>query len=194
MELNVFMYTRPSFLPAAAVRYQVLEKIKEEIFDIIILDISMPGPSGIEIMQQLKTEGITTPILILSVYPEDQYAVRVIKAGAGGYLTKEAASTELIKAVRTIAAGEKYISPSLAIRLAEYIGKPDHEKSHTRLSNREYSVFHLIVSGKTIKEISNTLNLGVSTISTYRSRILKKMNMHTNSELTHYAFKNNLIK
>ncbi len=154
----------------------------------------MPGPSGIEIMKRLKAEGITTPILILSVYPEDQYAVRVIKAGAGGYLTKEAASTDLIKAVRTIAASEKYISPSLALRLAEYIGKPDHEKSHTRLSNREYSVFHLIVSGKTIKEISNTLNLGVSTISTYRSRILKKMNMHTNSELTHYAFKNNLIK
>jgi len=160
--------------------------------DAVILDISLPGASGVEILKQLKYEYQELPVLILSVHPEEQYAVRVMKAGASGYLTKESAPEELVKAIRKIISGGKYISSSLAERLIMDIdasGKPHHEK----LSDREFEIMRMIASGKAIKKIAEELYLSEKTVSTYRSRIMEKMKMSTNSDLTRYALENHLV-
>jgi DNA-binding NarL/FixJ family response regulator len=159
----------------------------------VVLDISLPGASGVEILKQLKYEYKKLPVLILSVHPEEQYAVRVMKAGASGYLTKESAPEELVKAIRKIISGGKYISSSLAERLITDIdayGKPRHEK----LSDRELEIMRMIAQGKAIKKIAEELCLSENTVSTYRTRILKKMNMTTNAEIFGYASKNKLIE
>lgn len=177
----------------AANGWEVLDKVWKRDFDIVLLDISMPGMPAIDVLKRLKAEKPRLPVLILSMYPEDQYAVRFIRAGASGYLTKESAPDELITAIRRITSGRKYITSSLAERLADEI-EPDAGKPlHDTLSDREYEVFRLIASGKTVTEIADALSLSVKTISTYRSRILEKMRMKTNAELMHYALKHGLL-
>ena len=161
--------------------------------DAVVLDISLPGANGIEILKQLKYEYKKLPVLILSMHPEEQYAVRVMKAGASGYLTKESAPEELVKAIRKIISGGKYISSSLAERLITDIdasGKPRHEK----LSDREFEIMRMIARGKAIKKIAEELYLSEKTVSTYRTRLLEKMNMTTNAEIISYALKNKLIE
>jgi two-component system invasion response regulator UvrY len=172
---------------------EAFEIIRTIDCDAVVLDISLPGASGVEILKQLKYEYKKLPVLILSVHPEEQYAVRVMKAGASGYLTKESAPDELVKAIRKIIAGGKYISSSLAERLITDIdasGKPRHEK----LSDREFEIMRMIAQGKPIKTIGEELCLSEKTVSTYRTRLLGKMNMHTNAEIINYALKNKLIE
>ena len=172
---------------------EVFEKIGKDDFDLIVLDIAMPGRGGLDILKEIKNKKPRLPVLILSMYPEEQYAVRVLKAGASGYMTKESAPHELINAIKQISKGKKYVSPSLAEKLALDLeittGRPPHES----LSDREYQVMCMIASGKTLKEIAEKLSLSIKTISTYRSRILEKMNMKSNAELTHHAIKNRLV-
>lgn len=172
---------------------EVLDMVWKNEYDLILLDIGMPGMPALEVLKQMKAERPRLPVLVLSMYPEDQYAVRVIRAGASGYLTKESAPDELITAIRKITAGRKYITPSVAEKLADEV-EPDAVKPlHHSLSDREFEVFRLIASGRTVKEIADSLFLSVKTISTYRARILEKMKMKTNAELMHYAMKHNVL-
>jgi DNA-binding NarL/FixJ family response regulator len=172
---------------------EVLEKISKSDLDLVVLDIAMPGRGGLDILKEIKTQRPRLPVLMLSMYPEEQYAIRVLKSGASGYLTKESAPTELVMAIRQISQGKKYISPSLAEKLAIDLELSPDKLPHEILSDREYQVMCMIASGKTLKEIADGLSLSIKTISTYRSRILEKMNMRTNAEVTHYAIKNNLV-
>ncbi len=173
---------------------ETLEKVRKNDFDVVLLDISMPGRSGLDILKELKSEKPELSVLILSMHPEEQYAVRVLKAGASGYLTKESAQDELIVAIRKASKGRKYVSSSLAEKLASYLEIDDERPLHETLSDREYEVMRMIASGKTITEIAEKLFLSIKTISTYRSRILEKMGMKSNAELTHYALKNRLVE
>ena len=173
---------------------EALEKVRKNDFDVVLLDISMPGRSGLDILKELKSEKPELSVLILSMHPEEQYAVRVLKAGASGYLTKESAPDELIAAIRKTSKGRKYIPSSLAEKLALYLEIDDERPLHETLSDREYEVMRMIASGKTISEIAKKLFLSVKTISTYRSRILEKMRMKSNAELIHYALKNRLVE
>lgn len=167
---------------------ELLAAVRQKKFDIVISDISMPQMTGLDALKQMRSEHINYPVLFLSIHPEDQYAIRSIKAGGSGYLTKDLASDELVMAVRQILNGRKYITFSVAERLALSL---DHDEKlpHQQLSDREFSVLVLIASGKTVSEIAGELSLSVPTISTYRARILDKMKMKTNAELTHYAVK-----
>jgi len=172
---------------------EVLKNVREQNWDIVILDITMPDRSGLEVLKELKNIRPKLPVLILSIHPEEQYAVRVLKAGAAGYMTKESAPEELVKAVRKVIRGSKYISPSLAEKLAFDLETDSEKPLHETLSDREYQVMCMIASGKTVKEIAKELYLSVKTISAHRARILEKMKMKTNAELTHYAIKNRLV-
>ncbi len=173
---------------------EVLEKVRKGDFDVVVLDISMPGRSGLEILKEIKNEKPKLSVLILSVHPEDQYAIRVLKAGASGYLTKESAPDELITAIRKASLGKKYISYSLAEKIAFDLETGTEKALHKTLSDREYEVMRMIASGKTSKEIAKELFLSVKTVSTYRSRILEKMKMKNNAELIHYAIKHRLVE
>lgn len=177
----------------ASTGQEVLEKISKNDLDLVVLDIAMPGRGGLDILKEIKTQRPRLAVLMLSMYPEEQYAVRVLKSGASGYLTKESAPAELVKAIRQISQGKKYISPSLAEKLAIDLEISPDRPPHETLSDREYQVMCMIASGKTLREIADGLSLSIKTISTYRSRILEKMNMKTNAELTHYAIKNRLV-
>jgi len=173
---------------------EVLDKIWHNDYDMVLLDITMPGMTGLEALKQLKNDRPKLPVLVLSMHPEEQYAVRVIRAGASGYLRKESAPDELITAIQRISAGRKYITSSLAERLADDVVEPTGEKPlHDTLSDREFEVFRMIAAGKTIKQIAEALFLNARTISTYRSRILEKMQMKTNAELIHYAIKHQIL-
>lgn len=172
---------------------EVLEKIRKNDYDIVMLDISMPGRNGLDILKQVKNEKPEMSVLILSMHPEEQYAVRALKAGASGYLTKDSAPDELILAIRKISQGRKYITSSLAERLAFYLEVDSEKPLHEALSDREYEVMRMIASGKTVREIAEELFLSIKTISTYRSRILEKMGMKNNTELVRYALKNRLL-
>lgn len=172
---------------------EALEKIRKNDYDVVLLDISMQGKSGLDTLKELKLERPGLPVLILTIYPEEQYAVRVLKAGASGYLTKESAPEELVTAIKKVAEGGRYISPSLAEKLAFNIGADTDIDPHERLSDREYQVMCMIASGKTVSEIADEMSLSVKTISTYRSRILEKMEMKNNAEMTHYAIKKELV-
>ena len=176
----------------AADGLEVLNKVKVGDFDVVLLDISMPGKTGIDVLAQLKYERPKLPVLMLSMHPEEQYAVRALRAGASGYLTKESAPDELVAAIRKVSTGGKYVSSSLAERLASLLQKAE-QLPHDILSRREYQVMCLMASGKTVSEIAKELSLSVKTISTYRSRILEKMKMKNNAELTRYAINNSLI-
>jgi two-component system, NarL family, invasion response regulator UvrY len=172
---------------------ELLQKARKETWNIIISDLSMPGRNGLETLKQLKVESPKIPVLILSMHPEDQYAIRVLRAGAAGYLTKESASDELVNAVRKILDGRRYITPSIAEKLAENLEHDLSKTLHETLSDREFDVLKLIASGKTVSEIADIFSLSVNTVSTYRARILEKMNMKTNAELTHYAINKKLV-
>jgi DNA-binding NarL/FixJ family response regulator len=178
----------------AAVVAEVFDLLSSTKVDLLILDINMPGRSGIEALQDLRTRFPGVRVLILSMYPEETAAVRVLKAGASGYVSKDAAPEELLKAIRKVASGERYVSQSLADRLAEEIVTPHNNKLHESLSEREYEVLCLIGRGKTVTEIARQLSLSISTITTYRARILKKMNMRTTAGLIHYAIRHNLVE
>lgn len=161
--------------------------------DLLLLDISMPGRSGLDVLIEIKRDFPQLPVLILSFHPEEQYALRMLKAGASGYVTKESASDELIQAIRKVASGGRFMSMPLAEKLVFGIVEEGHAKPHEALSNREFQVFRLIAAGKTIKEIGEELSLSVKTISTNRTRIMEKMSFNTNSEITQYAIQHKLL-
>ena len=173
---------------------EVLELVRKKSWDIVVLDITMPGRGGIDVLKELKQLHPKLPVLILSMHPEDQYAVRALKAGASGYMTKESAQDELVKAIRKILQGGKYVSPTLAEKLAFNLEVRTEKPPHETLSDREYQVMLMIASGKTVSRIAEELALSAKTIDTYRTRILEKMKMKTNAELMKYAIRNKLVE
>ena len=172
---------------------EVLDRVRAEAWDVVVLDISMPDRSGLDILKQLRSERPKLPVLVLSMYSEDQYATRVLKAGASGYLTKDSAADELVKAIRKVVSGGRYVSPFLAEKLAFEMGGDSSRLPHETLSDREFQVLRLIAAGKSVKEIGAELSLSVKTVSTYRARLLEKMKLGTTAELMHYAMQNRLI-
>ena len=177
----------------AATAHEALRLVRAHAWDVVVLDIGLPDKSGLEVLQEIKIQLPQLPVLVLSMRPEDQLAMRVLKAGAAGYMTKESASSDLVAAIRTVYAGGKYVSPMLAEKLASALERPDDRLPHELLSDREYQVLCLIACGKTVKEVAERLHLSDNTISTYRARILDKMGMRTNAELTSYAVRNRLV-
>jgi len=172
---------------------EVLKKVEEESWDVVLLDMAMPGRSGIETLKRIKDIRPKLPVLILSMHPEDQYAMRLLQAGAAGYMTKESAPDALVKVIQEVAAGKRYISPALANVLAAKVIDKDDVPPHETLSDREYQIFCLLAGGKAVSEIAEDLSLSVKTISTYRARIMEKMDLTKNAELTYYAIKSGLV-
>ena len=166
----------------------------KEKWDIVVLDITMPGRSGLEVLRELKKTRPKLPVLVLSMHPESQFAVRVLKRGAAGYMTKESAPEELVGAIKKVLAGGRYVTSSLAEKLATYLAGDDQKTPQELLSDREFQVLRLIASGKMVGEIARELALSVKTISTYRTRILEKMGMKNNAELMHYAMQHQLVE
>ena len=172
---------------------EVMSHIRNNQLDVILMDISMPGRNGIETLKQIRHEGIRTPVLMLSMHPEDQYAVRSLKAGASGFINKESATVELLAAVKKVLDGGRYISPSVAEKLAEAVSEKGSLPGHEHLSDREMEVLQQIATGKTVSEIAQHLSLSVNTISTYRTRLLDKLHLSNNAEITRYAIENHLV-
>ncbi len=172
---------------------EVLDNVSRKKWDILILDINLPDMNGLEILRQLKKIHPDLPVLVLTVFDEDQIAIRVLKAGAAGFVTKETMPNELIAAVKKIHSGGRYVSPSLAEKLVFNIYAEDEKPVHHRLSNREYQVICLIAAGKSVKQIAEELYLSIQTIRTYRTRILENMEMKTDAELIHYSIQHGLI-
>jgi DNA-binding NarL/FixJ family response regulator len=171
-----------------------LAKVRKNSWDIILLDINLPDRSGIDVLKSIREISNKVPVLMLSMYSEEQYAIRALRAGAAGYLTKDAAPEVLIEAITAVARGGKYISKTLAEAMATHLQMPVMDGGpHKSLSDREYDIFVKLASGKTVSEIAVQLLLSVKTVSTYRARILKKMNLKNNAELTQYAYQNNLL-
>lgn len=168
------------------------KKARLEKWDIIIMDMSMPDKTGLDVLKQLRSESIKTPVLILSIHPENQYALRVLKAGGNGYIKKDCPRVDFMNAIRTILDGKKYISPEITEKLASRFDSDPKKEDHELISDRELQVLKLIASGKTVSEIADELSLSVATISTYRARLLEKMNLKNSAELTRYAFNNGL--
>jgi DNA-binding NarL/FixJ family response regulator len=171
---------------------QAMDIVTTQNLDVILLDISMPGRNGIETLKQIRANGIKAPVLMLSMHPEDQYAIRALKAGASGFINKESATEELLTAVHRIISGKKYITASMAEKLAD-AGGQGMKPAHETLSDREMHVLQKIASGKTVSDIASELSLSVNTISTYRARLLEKLDLANNAELTRYAMDNGLI-
>ena len=178
----------------AGTTQDAIAQLWDHNWDVIILDISMPGRSGMDVLAETRKRQSKTPVLVLSMHPEDQFAMRVLKSGAAGYMTKETAPEALIDAVKKVIAGGRYVSPTLGERMASFIGLDFESPPHEALSNREFQVLRMIASGMTVGEVGKELDLSVKTVSTYRSRILEKMVMRTNAELTHYAIQNRLVE
>ncbi|HTH44129.1 MAG TPA: response regulator transcription factor [Oxalicibacterium sp.] len=172
---------------------EAIKLVREGKCDVLLLDISMPDRSGIEVLKQIRKEMPKIAVLMLSMHREDQYAIRSLKAGAAGYLNKQSAPAELVNAIRQVAGGRKYISAALAQELANQISDDHETPLHETLSDREYQTLTMIASGKTVSDIAEELALSVKTISMYRSRLLQKMKLRHNAELTHYAIKNRLV-
>lgn len=172
---------------------EALALVWKEKWDVVVLDITMPGRSGLEVLKEIKRSRPKLPVLILSMHPEDQFAVRLLKAGAAGYLTKESAGEELVGAIKKVVDGGRFISPSLAERMAAYLTLDVRKAPHERLSDREFLILRMIASGKPVSQIAKELAISVSTVSTYRARILEKMDMKNNAELTHYALQKELV-
>lgn len=171
----------------------MVKKIIQREWDVVISDLSMPGRSGLEALQQIKQIQPKLPVLILSIHPEEQYALRVLKAGAAGYLSKDLAPDELVNAVQRVMLGKKYITASIAEKLASVLDNDSDKLPHEFLSDREFSVLKLLASGKSVSDIAESLFLSVTTVSTYRARIMAKMNMKSNADLTLYAIENKLL-
>lgn len=185
--------SRMTVVGEAANGVEAPRKIQETNPDVVILDISLPGRNGIDVLRRIKADAPNRPVLVLSMYPEDQYAVRLLKDGAAGYLTKESAPEQLVTAIRAVASGKKYISPAVAeLMLNEMVGEGTGD-AHESLSRREYQVFVMLASGKTTTEIAKDLCLSTKSITTYRARVLRKMNLRNNVELTHYAIKHGFV-
>ncbi|MEO5967404.1 MAG: response regulator transcription factor [Ferruginibacter sp.] len=172
---------------------EMISKVIQSSWDVIISDLSMPGRSGLEALQQIKQINPKIPVLILSIHPEEQYAIRVLKAGASGYLSKDMAPDELVKAVEKVMLGKKYITASIAEKLASMFDQDGDKKAHENLSDREFIVLKMLAKGKTVSEIAENLFLSVTTVSTYRARIMTKMNLKNNADLTLYCIENKLI-
>jgi two-component system, NarL family, invasion response regulator UvrY len=172
---------------------EILDLARQKEWDVIVLNISMPARGGFEALKGLKQIHSKRPVLVLSMYPEDQFAVRAFRAGAAGYMTKESAPEELVRAIRKVVRGGKYVSPSLAEKLAAELGEDAERPPHEALSEREYHVLCLLASGKTVTQIAAEMSLSVKTISTYRARLLEKMRMKTNAEVTRYAIEHRLV-
>ena len=174
--------------------HELLRRMREQKYDVVLLDITMPGMNGLDTLKQLKIEYPRTPVNILTVHPETHYALRVLKSGASGYLTKKSAPDELLAAIKKVITGGKYITAALAEKIAFSLDTDADKMLHEELSDREFQVLCMIASGKTVSEIADELSLSVKTISTYRSRILEKMRMKTNAEIAYYAIKNGLVE
>lgn len=173
---------------------RTIKLVQEIEVDVLLLDISMPDKNGIEVLKQLRKEHPKLAVLILSMYREDQYAVQALKAGASGYLTKHSAPELLVTAIRHVASGRKYVSPSVAERLADILGGDTEKLPHETLSYREHQTLCLIASGKTLTGCAAEMSLSVKTVSVYRSRLLEKMKLKNNAELTHYAIKHQFVE
>jgi two-component system invasion response regulator UvrY len=186
-------FKRASFGEAANSQ-QALERVWKEAWDVVILDLTMPGRSGLETLKEIKQAHPKLPVLMLSMHPEDQFAVRLLKAGASGYMTKESAPEELVGAVRKVIGGGRYVSAGLAEKMAALLMNDVKVAPHEALSDREFLILRLIASGKAVGVIARDLSLSVKTISTYRARLLEKMGMVNNAQLLHYAFQNNLVE
>ena len=172
---------------------ELIKKVMSAKWDVVISDLSMPGRSGLDALQQIKLSYPNLPVLILSIHPEEQYALRAIKSGASGYLSKDAAPDELVKAVEKVLLGKKYISESIAEKLANTFSYDTSLQPHDNLSDREFDVMKLLANGKSVSEIAERLSLSVTTVSTYRARVMTKMNLKSNSDLTKYAIENKLL-
>ena len=171
----------------------LISKALQDEWDVVICDLSMPGRSGLDALRQIRQSSPALPVLIMSMHPEDQYALRVLKAGASGYLNKESIHEEVIRAIYTVLLGKKFITPSIAERLADAFDPDTGKQLHEALSDREFDVFKLLATGKSVSEIASQLSLSVTTVSTYRARIMDKMKMRSNAELTRYALEKSLI-
>ena len=171
---------------------EALALARQQPWDVFLLDVSMPNRNGIDTLKQLKKEFPRLPVLILSMHPEEQYAVRALKAGASGYLTKQSAPEQLVNAIRQVASGKKYLSPAVAQQLADAISEDTEKSPHERITDREYQVLKLIAAGKTLTQIAESLNLGVATVSTYRARLLEKMGLRSTAELIRYGLEHGL--
>ena len=193
--LRYVLEKEPDFAPPgeAGDAEEVLELLEQRNWDVLVLDIAMPGRSGLETLSEIRKRRPALPVLILSVHSEDQYAIRAIKAGASGYLTKNDATAELVRAIRRILSGKKYVSQAMAEVLAHLIESGEQRPPHEALSDREYHVVCAIASGKSVSQIAEETSLSVKTVSTYRTRALEKMNMHSNAELTRYAIRTGLV-
>ena len=179
----------------AATALEALDIIrKDQHWDVVVVDISLPGMSGLELLKEVKRERPRLPVLVLSMHPEDQYAVRSIRAGASGYLSKDAAPDDLTKAIGAIVAGRKYLTPSVAESLIHELESPSDRQPHEVLSDREYQILCLIAAGKSVKQIAGELFLSVKTVSTYRRRSLEKLGLGTSAELIRYAFQHRLVE
>lgn len=172
---------------------EALEMIKATEHDVVLLDIGLPDMNGVDVLMQIKRQRPQLPVLILSMHPEEQFAVNLLRAGASGYVPKEAAPEQLVAAIRAVTNGRRYVSAVLADALVRDIGEPTSQPSHITLSEREFQIFCKLAAGMTVSQIGANLNLSVKTISTYRSRILDKMSMKTNADLTYYAIKNGIV-
>jgi DNA-binding NarL/FixJ family response regulator len=171
----------------------LIKQVINNVWDVVICDMNMPGRSGLDALIHIKQVAPELPVLIMSMYPEDQYALRVLKAGASGYLQKESIHDDIIKAVQIVRLGKKFITPTIAEKLADAIYNNNDKQPHELLSDREFDVFKLLASGKSVSDIANQLSLSTTTVSTYRSRILEKMGIRSNAELTRYALEKALI-
>ncbi len=172
---------------------EALTLVQQQRWDVVVMDVNLPGRSGLDILRELKRERPQLPILIYSMHPEEHYAVRALKAGAAGYVTKASAPDELIRAIRKVASGGRYVSPWLAERLAQDAAG-DAEHSHEALSEREHEVLRMLASGRSATEIASQLSLSVKTVSTYRTRALEKLGLQSNAELVRYAFEHRLVQ
>jgi DNA-binding NarL/FixJ family response regulator len=185
--------TQSILVGEAANGAEAMELVMSEQWDIVMLDISLPDRSGLEVLKAIKKARPALPVLVLSMYPVDQYALRVLRAGGAGYLTKESAPDQLLEAVRRITSGLRYITPEVAECIAQDWNRNPVQSVHETLSDREFEVMRLIASGKSVGDIAKDLSLSVKTVSTYRTRVLQKLHLRHNAELTHYAVINNLI-
>jgi two-component system, NarL family, invasion response regulator UvrY len=172
---------------------ELVKKVMTGKWDVVVSDVSMPGRSGLEALQQIKISHPDLPVLILSIHPEEQYALRALKCGAAGYLSKDTAPDELVKAVQKVLLGKKYISQAIAEKMANSFSSDNFLHPHEGLSDREFDVMKLLANGKSVSEIAEMLSLSVTTVSTYRTRVMTKMNLKSNSDLTKYAIENNLL-